>query len=157
MNIQDYIGYDPISGRLYWKINRGNVKAGSSAGTLHPDGYLVVRFQKKPYQGHRLAWFLHHGKWPEGTLDHINHNRSDNSLANLRDVPQSVNQKNKSKSTRNTSGVTGVCFSKSRGKWYALITVDLKRIHIGYYDTLEEAALERLEAELTYNFHKNRG
>lgn len=156
-NLVDVFLYNSITGKIYWKVNRGNVKAGSEAGTLHPNGYVMVVFNKRSYPAHRLAWFLHTGEWPKGTIDHINHCKSDNSLSNLRDVPQSTNQKNKSKSSKNTSGVTGVCYHKTRKKWYAMIIVDYKRIHIGYYNSLEEAALERLEAELFYDFSTTHG
>ena len=149
--------YDSVTGVISWRENRGNVKAGSEAGTIHPSGYRVIRFQRKAYPAHHLAWFLYYGKWPNHTIDHINHERLDNSINNLRDVPQSENQKNKKKSSRNTSGANGVTWHKTRKKFQASITVNGRQIFLGYRDTLEEAVGLRVAADLSYRFSETHG
>ena len=98
------------------------------------------------------------GHIPENAeIDHINHVRDDNRLCNLRFVTGSENSKNQSVSSKNTTGVTGVHFSKARKKYRAQIKVNRKIISLGMFYTLEEAAAARAEANLKYKFNSNHG
>lgn len=98
------------------------------------------------------------GHIPENAeIDHINHVRDDNRLVNLRFATQGENLKNKSVSSKSTTGVTGVYFSKDKKKYRAQIKVNRKAIYLGMFDTLEEAAAARAEANLKFNFHNNHG
>ena len=153
--------YDRETGVLYWRIKnhnsiRRNYVAGSSKGTR--DGYRLVHVKGKIYKEHRIIMMLCFGHIPENAeIDHINHVRDDNRLVNLRFVTRRENMRNQSLSGKNTSGVTGVHFSKARKKYVAQIKVNQKTIFLGNYDTLEEAAAARREAELKYGFHSNHG
>ena len=99
-----------------------------------------------------------YGFYGEGLeVDHINHVRNDNRLVNLRFVTRGENMRNKSVSSKNTSGVNGVYFAKANKKYVAQIKVNRKRIHLGMFDTLEEAAAARAEANLKFNFNNNHG
>ena len=99
-----------------------------------------------------------YGFYGEGLeVDHINHVRNDNRLVNLRFVTHGGNMRNKSVSSKNTSGVTGVCFLKASKKYMAQISVDWETIYLGIFETLEEAAAAREEANLKFNFHNNHG
>ena len=107
---------------------------------------------------HRVIMMLCFGHIPENAeIDHINHVRNDNRLCNLRFVTGSENSRNKSVSSRNTTGVTGVYFYKRLQKYVARISVDWKIIHLGYFETLEEAAAARAEANVKYKFNNNHG
>ena len=89
-SVRDVLHYDPLSGTLTWKAGRC---AGAVAGSVENTGYLRVRYKGIKYQAHRICWFLHHGTQPD-VIDHINRTRSDNRLANLRDVDSSANRLN---------------------------------------------------------------
>lgn len=153
--------YDRETGVLYWGIRnrntiRRNYVAGSSKGTK--DGHRRVGIKGKIYQEHRLIMMLCFGHIPENAeIDHINHVRDDNRLCNLRFVTRSENQRNQSVSSKSTTGVTGVYFSKSRNKFIAQIKVNRQVHYLGCYNTLEEAAAARAEANLKFNFHNNHG
>lgn len=98
------------------------------------------------------------GHTPENAeIDHINHVRDDNRLVNQRFVTRRENMRNQSLSSKNTSGVTGVHFSKARKKYVAQIKVNQKIIYLGMFKTLEEAAAARAEANLKFKFNNNHG
>ena len=153
--------YDRETGVLYWRIRdrntiRRNYVASPSEGTK--DGYRQVSIKGKVYMEHRIIMVLCFGHIPENAeIDHINHVRDDNRLCNLRFVTGSENSRNKSVSSRNTTGVTGVYFYKGLQKYVARISVDWKIIHLGYFETLEEAAAARAEANVKFKFNNNHG
>lgn len=153
--------YDREAGVLYWRIrDRNTIRrkyvAGSSKGTR--DGYRQVNIKGKKYKAHRIIMMLCFGHIPENAeIDHINHVRDDNRLCNLRFVTRSENRKNQSVSSKNTSGVTGVYFSKAKKQYVAQICVDWKVIYLGSYDTLEDAAEARRQADRKYKFNNNHG
>lgn len=153
--------YDRETGVLYWRNkNRNTIRhkyvAGSIKGTN--DGYRRVLVNGRICQEHRVIMVLCFGHIPENAeIDHINHVRDDNRLANLRFATQRENLKNQSVSSKNTSGVTGVYFSKSRNKFIAQIKVNRQVHYLGCYNTLEEAAAARAEANLKFDFHNNHG
>jgi len=123
--LKDVLHYNPCTGFFTWK-NWANLpsnrrsKKGPKAGSLS-NGYVQITINKKHYSGHRLAWLYVYGCFPDGQIDHINQEKSDNRIDNLRDVPASVNMKNQKKHKTNTSGITGVSWQKSSGKWCAQI------------------------------------
>lgn len=155
--------YDPISGKVFWKKTTANrVKVGDEAGSLcKSTGYLNVKVNNKLYTLHRIAILLSMGKYEKGTqVDHINHDRSDNRLENLRVVSSAENMRNKSKLNTNKTGITGVRLiytPKGTKRYTANIMYNYKGIYLGTYDTLEEAAAARAEAEIKYGFHPNHG
>lgn len=153
--------YDRETGVLYWRIrDRNTIRhkyvAGSSKGTR--DGYSHVRFMGKIHPTHRIIMMLCFGHIPEDAeIDHINHVRDDNRLCNLRFVTRSENSKNQSVSSKSTTGVTGVYFSKARKKYIAQIKISQEVIYLGSYDTLEGAAEARRQADKEFNFNNNHG
>lgn len=93
-----FLTYNETTGKLTFKDNRfGAVKVGQEAGSVRSDGYVGIYHRGQNYMAHRLAWALHYNKWPEHTIDHINRDGTDNRIENLRDVPQAINNQNKSK------------------------------------------------------------
>ena len=135
-------------GSLYWKIKtRNGIVPGIKAVTLNHHGYIHIRLDKKTYQAHRLIFLMHHGYLPE-MLDHIDCNRSNNKIENLRPASNIQNQQNQKLSPRNKTGVKGVCFDKTRGKYLAQFKVNRTICRVGHFVTLEEAANAVQQARL---------
>lgn len=142
----ELMSYNPDSGIFIWK-HRENVGkewnsrcAGKASGTLSSIGYVFLTINGKKYYAHRMAWLYVHGFFPIVDIDHINMNRSDNRICNLRLATKSENMWNTQKRVRNTSGYKGVGFNKLVGKWEAKIMRHRKRIFFGYHETPEQAA-----------------
>ena len=149
--LRSVLHYEPATGIFTWKVRTStSVKVGDVAGCPSGNGYLQIRVCSRKYLAHRLAWLYTYGEWPKGQIDHINRNRSDNRIANLRDVSHKQNQQNKSKSSHNTSGCQGVHWHKRDSKWEAKIKHNRKSIHLGLFTTLEEALSARKAAEKLY-------
>ena len=160
----NYLNYDPLTGIFTWKIDifSGNGKKqvcnGDIAGSVDKYGYLNIQINKKLYKSHRLAWlFINKEISKDLKIDHINHNKTDNKIDNLRLITQSENCKNRYLSTKNTSGCVGVSFCNLYKKWKVRISVDGNRKSLGYYAEKEEAILIRKQAEIDYGYHKNHG
>ena len=152
----DIFYYDGIN--LLWRVSLGCKKAGDIAGSVTNFGYRDAHYDGKHYLAHRIIWEMHNGPIPEGAeIDHMNHNRLDNRIENLRLVSHSENQKNQKAHRMNTSGVTGVHWCKSRCKWVARITVDGKHINLGGFDSKDSAVSARKTAEKRFGFHGNHG
>jgi len=152
----ELLRYEPDTGKLYWKVDRGNkIRAGDEAGTwdrIH-DRYLRrdVFIDGKTYVAPHVIHLLMTGRWPNGQMDHINGAPTDNRWNNLRVVTPARNARNRGKKrSAKTSGFRGVSWNKNRGKWQISIGVNGRLIYCGLRNTLEEAILERLEAEATY-------
>lgn len=118
--------------------------------------YGRIRIDDALFFAHRLAWFYVHGRWPAESLDHINHDPLDNRIANLREVSQAENQRNTLVFNTSTTKITGVC-KASGNKWRAYIVFNYKQIHLGVFDSIEDAAAARKAAERKYGFHENHG
>ena len=111
---------------------------------------MLIRLQSRLHKAHRLAWFYVYGSWPNDQIDHINRNKTDNRIANLREVTNKQNQQNASKRSDNTSGHPGVSWYKRDSKWQARIKHNQKDTHLGYFENLEEAIAARKAAEKLY-------
>lgn len=131
---------------------------GRVTGSPDSKGYLQCHFIDGTALVHNIVWFMHGREKPEGMMiDHINHNRKDNRIENLRLVTNAGNQKNQSIRPSSLSGFTGVGWHKASGKWAAKIKVSGKDIHLGTYSDMNEAIKARQEANLKYGFHDNHG
>lgn len=152
--------YDYETGVLYWRWRvNSRVPKTLEAGTQNKsNGYLYVKVHGRRYRVHRVVMLMCYGFYGEGLeVDHINHIRNDNRLVNLRFVTHGENTRNQSVSSKNTSGVTGVYFYKKLQKYIARISVDRENIYLGMFDTLEEAAEARIQADRKYKFNDNHG
>jgi hypothetical protein len=153
--LREYLSYNPATGHLIWRRDKGPAKAGERAGSPTPrhnrGGYRTLKFDQKSLKEHRVIWAIHHGTWPQGEIDHINGMRDDNRLANLRDVPSEVNAINRQISAANTSGATGV--SRKGRRWQAYICHRRKQMHLGYFDTFEDAKAAREAKARELGFH----
>ena len=139
--------YDPGTGLFTRKAPSGTAKRGSVAGCVRPDGYIYISVRGKQFLAHRLAWFYVHGYWPENHTDHIDRDRQNNRIANLRPATSSQNVLNSSKSKANSSGHKGVYWSSSRGKWIAQICLNRRPRNLGGFDALADAVAARKAAE----------
>ena len=149
--LRSVLHYEPETGIFTRKVSTARrVKAGDIAGCPDGDGYLRIKLQSRRYKAHRLAWLHFHGVWPKDQLDHINRNRSDNRIANLREATNKQNQQNTGKRSDNKSGHPGVSWYKPYSKWRAQIMHNQKQIHLGYFSILEEAIAARKAAEKLY-------
>ena len=146
--LKELLYYYPETGVFTRLQDRRAVKKGSVAGSYNTKGYLKIRIDSKAYLAHRLALLYMTGEFPPDQVDHINRIKDDNRFANLRLVSNLENCHNQSIHKHNTSGITGVCWHKRKKKWTAYIWVNNKRIHLGYYDTIEEAKEERDNAKV---------
>jgi len=161
MNWHELFRYDPETGKLFWRVTKSNrAVAGSLAGTVDADGYIGINTGRKIYKAHRIIWDMNR---PGDVLtageqiDHINHNRSDNRLCNLRKVSSAENHMNAGPSKANTSGVVGVSWCKHKGRWRAYIKTDGVSKSIGSFKRFEDAVSARKEAETLLGFHENHG
>lgn len=119
-------------------------KDGLEAGTDKGNGYRMVTVSGKKHLTHRVIWEMINGRIPDGfEIDHIDGNRSNNRIENLRLVTRSQNNKNKSIQSNNTSGVTGVTWCKRSKKWIARYKLNGKQIHIGMFDSINDAKKAR--------------
>jgi hypothetical protein len=130
--------YDPLTGDFAWRSPPHNCKKGAVTGRTIGNGSREVRFKDSYRSAHRLAWLYMYGQWPDGNLDHINGNRADNRISNLRIATWSQNGANKGRQTNNKSGFKGVCRTR-RGGWQAQIKKDGKVLFLGVHKTPEEA------------------
>lgn len=154
-DLNQIYNYDACTGALTFAIDAFAAKKDTLATKNHIQGYLHVRIGKKYYLAHRVIWCMIHGDWPD-QIDHINHNRKDNRLINLRNVSARSNQLNISLKRNNSSGINGVRKLPS-GNFCAYIMVNRKQISLGTYLTLEEAKAARKQADKQYGFHVNHG
>jgi hypothetical protein len=134
------MNYDPDTGVFSWSKRRRGIKTNIPLGCDNGSGYLRITVLGTSHYAHRLAWFYTNKKWPEFEIDHINGVRNDNRIANLRDVPPSINQLNKHKAQSNSaSKILGVCWHKKAMKWQAHICIFKKRHYLGLFDDINAA------------------
>ena len=138
--LRELLDYDPEAGKLTWKVQTSSrALAGEEAGSLESRGYRQIRIRGVRYPAHRLAWYYIYGVEPKEYLDHINGERDNNRLENLREATHAQNLRNRGKLPNNTSGFKGVHWDRRDKKFVAKCRVNGKRHHLGYHDTAEAA------------------
>lgn len=133
------LSYSEETGLFTW-VNPtvNNCKVGSEAGTSL-NGYRRIMVNGRIYMAHRLAWLYVHGYTPEHEIDHINGNRSDNRICNLRLATHKQNMENTRLQMNNTSGHRGVTWDRNRQKWIARINHFNEVTYLGRYANIEDA------------------
>jgi hypothetical protein len=140
-DLKRLLHYDPQTGAWTWLARSGpgsHVRPGDVAGTVNKAGYLRIRVMSVFYMGHRLAWFYMTGEWPAAEVDHRDCDPSNIRWDNLREATSSQNGANKRVYANNALGIKGV--TARRGRYRAVIKKDGRVIHIGMFDTIEQAA-----------------
>ena len=161
------LDYDPATGAFSWRSrDEGLFKAADRTGlraahrswnkkyagqpvrtTLDGKGYHRIRLLGKSLPAHRAAFAIAHGRWPAADIDHLDGDRANNKLANLREVSRALNSRNKHVPTRAASGVPGVFWRERDRRWVAVIGVDGRGRHLGQFASMEEAIAVREQAE----------
>lgn len=143
------LSYDGETGEFRWKVKASiRSPAGSIAGTINKLGYVVFRIcGGKLHYAHRLAWLYVYGEMPKNGIDHIDGNRSNNAIANLREATQAENCQNLCWRRKDSKWPIGVGFSKKHNKWTARISKDKKEHRIGYFSSPELAHQAYLDAK----------
>jgi hypothetical protein len=153
--LRKILGYDLETGIFRWKWRKDVPKgwntrwANKVAGTLI-SGYICILINGQPYKAHRLAWLYVHDVWPTNETDHINSDKADNRITNLREATRQENNRNRGLRKDSSTNITDVYWHKPTQKYRAQIQAGGKRISLGYFDTLEEAAKVRAEAEIHF-------
>jgi hypothetical protein len=169
--LKECLSYDPETGVFTWMPDRPESHfrskrdqnswrtqfAGSKAGGMDNMGYICMWVGRKSQRAHRLAWLYIHGRLPSGQIDHINGQRADNRIANLREANHQENGRNQKRPKSNTSGHTGVCWNPRNNNWFAQIAISGENKYLGSFKFLEEAITARKHAEKRYGFHENHG
>lgn len=150
--VRSILDYYPETGVFTWRerppehfktvqsSRRRNARfAGKTAGCICDDT-VIIGIDGRLYRAHRLAWLYMTGEWPGEQIDHRDVTQSNNSLGNLREASNSENQRNRCLQRNNTSGLKGVSWHVHVRKWSSRITINKKRIHLGYFDIKHDAA-----------------
>jgi hypothetical protein len=141
--LREVLRYDAATGVFTWRVARNNrnpigAVAGNSPGR---GGYTRIRIDRRAHSAHRLAWLYVTGEWPSGEIDHKDGNPSNNAISNLRQASRAQNEWNKDAPRTNTSGVKGVNWNRAERKWHAKIMVGGRRLHLGLFANLADAAV----------------
>lgn len=139
--LREVLNYNPETGVFTWRVRMGNRRAGEVAGSINTQGYVQLRVDRRQGLAHRLSWLHVYGHWPAHQIDHINGDRADNRICNLRDATRAENSQNmRSPHKDSVSKYLGVTWHKACRKWWARICIDGRRISLGYFDTESDAA-----------------
>lgn len=145
--LRSRVSYCPATGNMMWlgkpSGNGGNRHKGKEAfKTINGAGYLQGMFDGIHILAHRAAWALYYAEWPpeDMLIDHIDGNKKNNSIHNLRLADRYQNRWSAKNRPNSESGYTGVTWSASRNKWRVQITNKRITHHIGYYSCEKKAA-----------------
>lgn len=137
--LREVLNYNPKTGEFTWLVALSKkTKIGSVAGTVR-DGYINIQIDGQLNRAHRLAWLHMTGEWPKSLIDHRDLNRSNNRWINIRPASTIENNANWPMLRTNASGYRGVRWYRANKRWSAQIGVNRKSVHLGYFDTAEEA------------------
>ena len=151
LELHSLLNYDQITGTFRWAVQRWRRKVGDLAGSIDSHGYVQISVKGRLFLAHRLVFLHVHGKLPDGLIDHINGDRMDNRLANLRPAMPEINAQNLRKAPKSnmSSGLLGVTrvTGKTPGKWQARITANGKQRYLGVFESPDIAHAAYLSAK----------
>jgi len=137
-------------GNLYCRVSRGAAKAGKQVGYKRKDGVSCLFVDKKPYLLHRIVFLMHHGYLPD-MVDHIDGNRTNNKIENLREATHAQNAWNSKPRADSNIGIKNITYNKKFNQYTVRIQVNQERKYIGAFKDLELAALVAMEARNKYH------
>lgn len=144
--LRELLSYDPKTGLFLWRVSRGKGYAGAIAGKYDKNGYIVIGANRQEFKSHQVAWMFVHGYWPTLHIDHIDGDKTNNRIANLRHVTVLVNQRNRTRpNCTNKLGILGV--SKYGNKFCSRIWHDGGLIHLGTFNDVGAAQAAYFEAK----------
>ena len=150
--LKSQLNYDEVTGIFTWKIKNSNrIKIGDIAGSINNKGYTIITINKKHFVAHRLAWLYVYNYIPSKDIDHINGNRADNRINNLREATRSENSFNSKISKNNKSGLKGISWHKTAKKWEVCLRFNGVKKYLGIFDNIELAELVITEARAKYH------
>lgn len=155
--LKELLDYDPASGIFTRRVRRHKHEAGGTAGVVGPKGYRRIKIGGKSYAAHRLAVLYMTGSWPVDEVDHINGDKDDNRWCNLHEATRNQNLCNRGVRANSGTGFKGVSYDKRSGKFWAYVTLNKQRKHLGTFATAEQAhaAYVAKAAELHGSFHQH--
>lgn len=142
--LKELLRYEESTGEFFWAVNRRRARAGNLAGNVESTGYWHIMIDYKAYLAHRLVWLYVHGQLPTQQIDHINGDKLDNRLCNLRLTSQRQNMQNRKEHRQGR--LVGALFCKRQCKWISRISVDGRRLRLGSFSTEQEAHAAYLQA-----------
>ena len=137
----DVLDYIPETGMLLQKKKRPKVEVGSIAGVVTPRGYRYIQLNGRKCAAHRLVWFIEYGCFPSLFIDHIDGNKLNNHISNLREVTIKQNNENRGAQKNNKIGIKGVSYNKKLKKYIAQIQHQGINYYLGLHETPEQAKL----------------
>lgn len=144
--LREILDYNPVTGIFTW------IKSGKVSGHHRSDGYFDIRVDDCLFRAHRLAWLYMTGAWPNNLIDHRDRDPSNTRWANLRQATHSENHQNQVVKKTSKMPYKGIELHKS-GLWRARLTVNKKRVHLGYFKTPEQARDARIAGEKIHFTH----
>lgn len=158
--LRQLLEYNPETGGMIWRERVGQKRwntlyAGRPAFATFSNGYLTGRLFGANVRAHRVLWVLHYGEDPAGPIDHINGDKDDNRICNLRVTDAAGNAQNRPLRRDNRTGFNGV--ARRGGKYLANIRFLGKLTHLGTFECIADAIAARQKAERDMGFHENHG
>lgn len=148
--LRDLVAYDPETGQFTRLTSRTRTdRVGTVTGTVGSHGYVRITLGDQFYLAHRLAWFYVYGEMPKGKLDHIDRNRQNNKISNLRLASDSQNVWNAPARKNNKSGFKGVTWNKRNKAWTAEIWKNYKKTYLGSFKDIEDARKAYIKASVS--------
>ena len=141
--------YNPVSGVFTNIAKRPGIAVGKIMGTKLATGYISISVRGPKFLAHRLAWFYMHGEWPKYYIDHIDRNRDNNAINNLREANAYENIHNIKIFDTNTSGYTGI--RKMGTSWQSRVQYKGEDFYLGTYTNIEDANIARNEFKKEFN------
>ena len=152
--LKQWLTYVSETGNFTWAKAIGRkIRVGDAAGSVGSQGYRYIKIAGSSYRASRLAWLYVYGEWPTLFTDHINRVRADDRIANLRQVTNTENIQNTVARSNSASGVKGVYFHTRFSKWVASIRASGKRLHFGYFKSVDEANTAYQAAAAIHHTH----
>ena len=144
--LREILHYEAGTGVFTWrvKLNRQMIVGSVAGHKAH--GYIIIGIKGELYRAHRLAWLYQTGRWPDGDIDHKNGNKEDNQWENPREATRSQNMQNVGIKKNNKSGFKGVYKHTQVGRFVAQIRINGRKVHLGIFETAEEAGAAYAQA-----------